>query len=1189
MVWPSFLTAQMVQQQQMQMHLQQMQMQHGGMMMPHMSALGATQQPGTAGLYGEQLAMNMANAGRTGIGMAGLGLGIAGAVTGLPLDPFSAALSAGRGAFGAARIGGMGMMGSLGAGALGAAAGALPFYAATQVAGAYGGAFFGGMNQQANLNSTLRSNFNFQGGGGAFGRGFSQQQMGAIGSMVSSELRSNPFTTSSEISSLISQGAESGMFNAVRDVQQFSQRFKTMLDGLKKIQKELGGTLSEAMAFTRGASQLGVFTQTGRTAFASEMRDTMATTGMSQDQLFGLAAQGSMLSRATGGFGRQGAVGALRTARSLGAAISSGAVNQELLSEATGGLTGTDAIQAFTGRIMQQSERFSRRAMGRFSIFALSNEDATGLDQGAVDRFLSGDISTGSVMRDAHGKVNRMGRARALNREGALRGAMLEQGGLAGQIGMMRLMVGDRVMDQSDDLASLVLQRRFGMQKPEAEMMMSLMRNQGSIAQSELMDRSMSKRQTALQADLTENRSLDAFMTHLQHGLQDAAGVTKVREMGRSFMTKISSIAERALNDIVGVSASTLSTKDHQAIQRLAMGMASTDDVDRLRFTRTAASGAADPFAKPMATRALEALGLHGTRSVGEVMDARGINLRNMTTRQRDDAVRAAELAQTGVVMGRDRDQMNTLMKDPGFLSKLTSARLIASLGGDSGDIYGSFSGVSANAVDAAMRRKGLSGTGLVPNSASLQLQGQDRLLGALGSIGAQGLQGVLLGGAAGAGVGAVAGGIGAIPGAVIGGIAGGLGFAGLEAARALTTDQDRALGFIARGGHLGGTARSIADTLKEDGIRAGRDAAKRGGLDIREALGLSKVLGDGVDSDALKGVLNSETFQRSIARLEGMKGDKRAMGAELEMLAAEANRMDPNTPEGKAALLAVRQMQFNVSRTGGIGKEFGISTEMQKRSDEARRMFNTMGSKYSQVAELLGDTAMGKRLSGIADQFYSGGDVGGIRDSVQQLQSQLAGMDPASPEYRKIVEALGQTEETRGLVMGAAQQRNVVTQLTGKGRRGRAAQAESALGLITGGAMSELNFTLGGRALNKRNQAQILFEKFSKGGAGADELESQLASQLSELGLTDAGKKVKEFRGLIGGGVTAEEATKLYEKLGTDKDLSRIKQEGVQRMQALQDPLGVQRNTLLEGIKAGIEKLVEKGSDGVNMSTQPG
>lgn len=1186
MVWPSFYTSQVIQQQQMTaaMQMQQAsQISRSMGLMPQMSAYGASQNPGASGIYGEQLAMSMANAGRTTMGLGAMGLGIAGAMTGMPLDPFSAALSGGRMAFGAARGLGMGMMGGLGAGLAGAAVGALPFYAASQVAGIYGGAFTGGMTQQAALNSTLRNNFNFQGGQGTMGRGFSQSQMGGIGAMVSSELRQNPFTSSQELNQLISGGAESGMFTAVRDVQQFSQRFRSMLDGLKKIQKELGGTLSDAMAFSRGATQVGIFSSQGRVAFAGEMRDAQATTGMNQDQLMGLAAQGSMLSRATGGFGRQGAVGALRTARALGSAVSSGALNSELLSEATGGLTGTDAIQAFTGRMMQQGERFSRTSRGRFSIFAMSNEEGTGLDQGAVDRFLSGDISTGSVMRDAHGRVNKMGRARAMNREGMLRGAMMEQGGLAAQIGVKRLEVGDRVLDQSDDLASLVLQRRHGMQRPEAEAWIGLMRNQGSIAQSELMDRSASKRQTALGQDITENRSVEAFMTHLQHGMQEATGVTKVREMGRSFMTRISSLAERALNDVLGVSATTLSTKDQQAVQRLAMGMASADDVDRLRFSRSStSSGAVDPFAKPMASRALEFLGIHANRSVGEVMEKRGVDLKGMSARQRDDAIRAAEMAQGGSVMGRDKAQMEALLKDPAFMGKLTSARLISSLGGDSGDIYASFKGSSANAVDAALARKGLPGTGMTPNAASLQLQGSNSLFGALGGIGVKGLQGALSGFATGGGPG-----LGGILGALIGGAVG----TGSAAARALQTDQDKALDFISRGGHLGNEAHRISGVL-DGSVTLGRgEGVGSSGLSLAEGSALSKALDKGgVSSDSLKGVLTSDTFQRSLRRLEGMSGDPRAMKAELDILAMEANKMDPKSPEGKAALLAVREMQFNVENKGGIGKEFMNSIQASKQDTEKLRMFRDMGAKYSQVASTLGGD-IGEKLGKISGMFYSDTpDVGGIRESVQGLQSKLAGMDPNSEEYRRVVEALGQTDETRGLIMGASGQRATVRELTGKGRRGRAGQAESALGLISGGSLSELDFSVGGRALNKRNQAQVLFEKFKSGGAGADELEKQLASQLSALGLTDAKDKVKEFKGLVGGGVTGDEATKMYEKLGSDSDLRRIKEDGVKRMQQMQDPLGVERNSLLTGIKTGIERLVEKaGGEGVNMSTNPG
>ena len=36
---------------------------------------------------------------------------------------------------------------------------------------------------------------------------------------------------------------------------------------------------------------------------------------------------------------------------------------------------------------------------------------------------------------------------------------------------MMRMLVGDRVMDQGDDMVGLVLQRRFGMNRAESEIM----------------------------------------------------------------------------------------------------------------------------------------------------------------------------------------------------------------------------------------------------------------------------------------------------------------------------------------------------------------------------------------------------------------------------------------------------------------------------------------------------------------------------------------------------------------------------------------------------------------------------------------------------------------------------------------------------------------------------------------------
>jgi hypothetical protein len=1117
---------------QQQIMMQQMaaaqQMQHANQLSqaygtaPHMSALGALQH-GQGGIYGEQAATRMANVGQTAIGLGGMGLGIAGMFTGLPLDPVSAAMRGGSMGF---RMAGMG--GAMMGGALAMA----PFYAAGQTAAAYGGAFHGGMQQQSAMNSVLRSSFNFQGGQGAFGRGFSQQQMGQIGQMVSQEARQSPFTSSQELNQLISGGAESGMFTAVRDVQQFAQRFKAMIDGLRKIQKELGGTLTEALAFTRGSQQLGIFSAGGRQAFAGEMRDTMSATGMSQDQLFGLAAQGSMLSRATGGFGRQGATGALRMARTLGSAVSSGAINAEALSEATGGLTGTDAIQAFTGRILQQSERFSRRGMGRFSIFALSNAEGTGLDSGAVDRFMAGDLSVSEVSQTAHKNVNRMGRARAMNREGMLRGALLEQGGLAGQIGMMRLMVGDRIMDQSDDLASQVLQRRFGMNRPESEMMMSLMRNQGSIARQESVDRALAGRETRLKGDISENRSLDAFMEHLQHGIQDATGVTRVREMGRNFMTKISGLAERAMNDVLGIQASSLTTNDNLSLQRLAMGQATSDDIERLRFSKSAGggSGQTDVFSKPLAQRALQAMGFHSTMSVGETMAARGVDLRGLSAQQRDTAIRAAEQAQRGVVRGADATQLEHLMSNQsGTVRRLVSAELSASMRGEAGQIYGSFGDVSANALDAFRKRNGLGG-GLAPNTASLLGQGGGSILGNLGGIGAQALQGLLLGG----GAGMLAGG----PiGAVVGGIGGAVGFGALEAVRSLDTDQDRAMSFLASGGHFGKRARAIGDAAGEVqrlGGKAGKAlqrAAARSGISLDEAVAMSLRGSEGVDPKLMAGVIGSEDFQTSLRRVDALQGNQKAQLSALSHMEQMALRQEG--PQKEAALLAVRQLQHNIKNMGGIGSEFRNAMGNTAREREMLQRFGEFGSQYADAALATGG-ALGDKLMAISGQFYGGGDPGGIQKSIGAIQDQLASLDPNSQEYRDLIGGLGKTDIGRELLAGGRAQAAFVKDASGGGRRGRYQQAETVLGAATGGALGSMEFSIGGRRVSRRNK---------------------------------------------------DEAKEIYAKFNNDPELQRIRREGMEKMQRDRDPLGVERNDLLKSIKDGVTKMANRDPSGLPMS----
>ena len=149
-------------------------MQPPPMMMPQMGMFGAAQR-GQGGIYGEQMAMRMANAGQTAMGVGMSGLGLLSAFSPVPMDPFSGALMGAR--FG---VGGAAM------GAAGGAIAGLPLFAATQAAQVYGGAFTGGMRDQAQLNSTLRNNFSFFGGQGPMGRGFGQQHTSSISGLCRS-------------------------------------------------------------------------------------------------------------------------------------------------------------------------------------------------------------------------------------------------------------------------------------------------------------------------------------------------------------------------------------------------------------------------------------------------------------------------------------------------------------------------------------------------------------------------------------------------------------------------------------------------------------------------------------------------------------------------------------------------------------------------------------------------------------------------------------------------------------------------------------------------------------------------------------------------------------------------------------------------------------------------------------------
>ncbi len=1163
----------------------------------------------TTGAWGESMAGRLATMGQMGMGFAGAGmsgLGIASSLglVGGPLgaigamaDPFGMALRAGGGAFSAAGGG----LGGMAAGGLAAGAVALPLYAGAQYVSALGRNFTGGMQDQMSLNNVLRQNFTHLGGQGAFGRGFNQQQMGQIGGFVSQELRNNVFTSAGEMNQVIAGGAQMGTFTGVRDAQEFGRRFREMISTLRTVQRELGGSLAEAQEFISQSRQAGIFGSTQATRFASTIRATSASTGFDQGQLMQLAANGASIARQFGGNGSQGAFGALRGISTISTAMNNGMLSEGMLSEATGGLTGQDAMQAFVGDMMQRTGRFSRRAMGRFSIFGLSNRDGTGLDEGALMRFQMGDIGVGELSRMAHGRVGEMGRARAMNREGLLRGALMEQGGITGQIGMMRMMVGDRVMDQGDDMVSLVMQRRFGMSRPQAEVMTTMMRNQGSIANEEITDRISSGRETAMRAEVREHRSIDAFSRHISHAVQENTGMLAARDLGRDFVTRMSSMAERVMNDLLGIASENMSRETRQSFSRMSVGQGRAED---FAVMRAALSGANDTrmvsggagynrgvFQTGFSlSERLERFGfdpggfgggLRGT-SMRELTGGRRVAFsghfragEEMSPEEMERASRTMMLATSGVATGRARDVLRDLEGDVGgSRMRILEAMSAARGGGDVSQFYSFLGGGNADptrsAANAAfMARHGMANPmGLTGTDVSMSggggitwgMIGRDAL-----RAGALGVATIATGGTALLGIGAAA-----AADRIAGGGESATGIFRSEIYDEMNrgeAERMSAADYFAGGGGAARDLRTAAAAARRRGDDTG---ARRFELQAQDITGVSRdmvseVMGRADVRSATAGILSDDPTARAnaVERLAGLAAtetDPERARAFQSILMNARRAARTEDPEARRAFLdttvPVEERVRYERETMDLGRTYSaIAARMESR-----------GGGSADLRQAL--SGIGSRLTGLREAERAYGEIG-------QLTEGMIGLNDA--EFQEEMSGLmdlgeGASEEerltARRLAMTVSSGRSEREALLGRGRRGMRQSRETALSMLTGSSLGSMEFSLGGRRVSGRNAASLL----TGGGARSEDMRRQLIDQLVSSGGMSR-SAATEISGALGEvyadrRVTGEEADRLRGLRRTyGADFERIEREGRERALSAassRDPVGAETNRLL-------------------------
>jgi hypothetical protein len=539
-------------------------------------------------------------------------------------------------------------------------------------------------------------------------------------------------------------------------------------------------------------------------------------------------------------------------------------------------------------------------------------------------------------------------------------------------------------------------------------------------------------------------------------------------------------------------------------------------------------------------------------------------------------------MAQSGLVLGDSAEALARLEdNEDRTMRRISQASLMASALGDQSRLY-QLMGGDANATDAFMSRhnmRGAVGTG-VPTLANV---------GAGGRI-AAGVRSLFSGG----------------------------GTDGLMGA--LTTPEESAAGFF-NGGNAafredlerranGTDAADVRETISymtetmsnrptEEVDAAVTRTLARG--ENRAALLLEGVEGrnDPGRTAAMEAVLGSEEFQ---GRARGLLTAGAGLGDRLTALRQYAGTLQDESQRTAVMSIAEQVEQGagpNGEITGPLRQALSSAGMDPQRIAEIRTRRADMASQYGDMARTLGASGT---LGGLSSAFEAARKAmsgnGDPTSTIDAARSMLSNLSPDDPRYEQAMTALSGTEGGRAFIAGASQDRQMRRDMSGRGRRGAAGAAEAALSAVTGGSLSEMEFNVGGRTISgsDRNAAQQLMRQLREGGEGGSAVMTQLQRQLRERGVG-----ADEAAGLVTslaagaadgtrGGLSDASITDLVRQTGSSESLTRVRQEGVERMQRDRDPLGVQRNQLLEQINTGIQNMNNRAAEGgANMSMPTG
>lgn len=529
------------------------------------NAIGMSAVPGQGVVGDRMMASAMSHGAAIGAPLAMGAMGLVG------LDPMSIGLRAGMTAF----RGGAGLGGGLAAGAMAAAPMALAFSGA-QYAGSQ---MFTGAQQQMALNNSLRGSFNFQNRTTGM-TGFAGSEMAQIGGVLREMSHqfgpAGEVTGMRELTQMATRMGQMGFANGVRDVQEFSKRFKGMIDALKTMARDLGTTMEGAMEFASAAKGSGIFGMGRVGQFASAVRGASVAGGLAVSEVTGAASVGSQIARSVGGLGRQGAMAGIRTIGQIGTAQEMGILSEEDIYNATG-LTGADGRMALSSSQMQRAGSWLRSGRGRRLLASLAEKDGT-LNEANVQQLLTGGMSISETMSLDRTQLAKVGRANFIRNEGRLRGAVLERFG--GFIPAMQLQqwAQEKGIDinNMDDRSMLFAQRQLGMGRDEIDTAIKMASNMPQILERM---RTSSRDDAYFQkmAQARKSTGLEGVHRRLEQARETVEG--HLQKVGQDFFNSGSELIDRFVNQLSNTYVETYSKELNESIRSVqsggAMGQAS--------------------------------------------------------------------------------------------------------------------------------------------------------------------------------------------------------------------------------------------------------------------------------------------------------------------------------------------------------------------------------------------------------------------------------------------------------------------------------------------------------------------------------------------------------------------------------------------------------------------------------------